>query len=210
MADVADTLAASAYEAGFRGRELVRAVAVSLVESEGNPAATNRNLNPPPGQSPELSVGPLQINLLAHGGNITEAEARDPRSAFAYAWKLFNDAGGTFSRDWYNADQALNGVGDPQLVSRAAIAQERATAAVSRLGVQGADSRASWSIPGAQGAADALQLASDALAAVTSRQWWARVGLTIGAVAMIGAGGVLYFRREIVQGVEAAARVARP
>lgn len=95
----------SARKAGFTGDPLVNIIVISTRESDNNADATNdtrrftehtqagtwrdpRNGDElPAGISPEYSVGPLQINLVAHP-DISESAARDFDQAFAYAWTL--------------------------------------------------------------------------------------------------------------------------
>lgn len=66
--------------------------AIAWAESGCRPSATRRC--PPdclPGQQPEYSVGPFQINLFAHP-DVSERCARDPWCAAGYALKLPLDA----------------------------------------------------------------------------------------------------------------------
>lgn len=206
-------LARAAYDAGFRGAALVRAVAVQLLESAGEPGATAQVSNPAPGFAPEYSVGTAQINLLAHGNRISMAQARDIPTANRYMKVLYDEAGGTFGRDWVQADAALNGSGPPELVARARIATHQATAAVAAVAVGEVGSTttpdthnisSSNPIPGA----DFFAQAGETLTTITARGFWPRVGLTAAALALIVFGGAIYFRKEEAAAVQTVAGVA--
>lgn len=97
----------AAIAAGFRDDALATIVAISGAESGYDAAATadtRGRTDFPQGISPEFSVGPLQINLLAHP-DIAEADARDYGKAFAYAYTL--SAQGTDFSPWstFGADR---------------------------------------------------------------------------------------------------------
>lgn len=79
-------LAAAILEAGFPPSEIERALAIIAAESGGDPGATNDT----PGQ--EYSVGPWQINLMAHP-QVGEACARDLECSTRYAYSLFSTQG---------------------------------------------------------------------------------------------------------------------
>lgn len=219
MAQVATTsdtqaaqLTSSLYRAGLRGSALVRGVAIGILEG-GSSSSTANVPNPAPGNLPEYSVGPWQINLLAHGNQISEAEARNPDSAAVFVVGLYQAAGGTFAHDWTNADAALNGQGSPELLARAQVAQQRATAAVASLGLaQGTQPNTRTISTGGSGAPiiggllDAGSAASQLAANLLSRAFWARIGLTAGAIALMVIGLLLYFRRDVEQAAGVAAR----
>lgn len=202
------TLAGELYQAGLRGEALVRGVAIALLEG-GTPGSTANVPNPKPGYLPEYSVGPWGINLLAHGNAITEAQARDPHTAAQFVAQLYHDAGDTFGRDWVDSNAALEGKGDPELVTKAAGAQKAALAAVSGLGT----SQTTTPSIGLPNPLDGLQEAgkkiSDTLTAVTARGFWPRISLTVVALGLIVGGALVYFRRDVEQAATTAASVAK-
>jgi hypothetical protein len=91
-----DEIVRYAYDAGYRGLELAAISAISLAEG-GAPESTNNTAYPDKpgykpvaaGAVPEYSLGPLQINIGPGAHNYTEAQIRDPASAFKIAYTDF-------------------------------------------------------------------------------------------------------------------------
>lgn len=82
------TIVSAAYQAGFRGEDLINAAAIAMAESGGNPGAINDS-----GQ--DRSVGLFQINQLAHGDRYgTREELMDPYKNAAAAYSLWGSSGG--------------------------------------------------------------------------------------------------------------------
>lgn len=81
-----EELATTMRAVGFPDAEIRTGVGVALAESGGRAEATNDT----PGR--EYSVGPWQINLLAHPG-VTEACARDLVCSTQYAFRLWSSQG---------------------------------------------------------------------------------------------------------------------
>jgi hypothetical protein len=85
-------IAQYAYNAGFRGPDLVKAIAIALKESiGGNPTAVNPN-------DPGTSVGLWQINLGAHPQYIG-TNYFDPQTNANDAFAVYQAAGNSF-RPW--------------------------------------------------------------------------------------------------------------
>ncbi|MCC7254256.1 hypothetical protein [Hyphomicrobium sp.] len=119
----ADDLARAAYNAGFRGNDLVTIVAIGLAEG-GFPGSTNDAR----ATTGEYSVGPWQINLAAWGQKITETAARayDSAAKFVYyiayesgqgfgAWSVYT--GGQYRSQIAAAQNAVVSLGRPDALT---------------------------------------------------------------------------------------------
>lgn len=80
-------VAKAAYDAGFRGDNLVVAIAVSHAESGWNPAATNANTNG------STDYGLWQINSV-HAALLAHGDWHDPRFNASVAFQIWSDAHG--------------------------------------------------------------------------------------------------------------------
>jgi len=81
-----------AQKAGFDGPSSMTIAAIAEAESNGNPNAIHRN------SDGSTDYGVLQINSVHFGHGASEQIAKDPQSAFNYAYKL--SKGGTNFSDW--------------------------------------------------------------------------------------------------------------
>lgn len=212
-----DPIAQAAYNAGFRGKDLVTAIAIALAEG-GSSSSTNNTLYPslpgykPPaaGAQPEYSVGPWQINLSAHP-DITEVAARNPQGAANYAYGLATSGNG-FS----NWSQYSNGAYQ-QFLDRAKIAtgglpSDALSGSSAKPAIYGANNgpRTTANDVGdavggaiAATAGKAVQTVapwSDGLGHILSdlrdTHWWAKSGITVAAIALIAAGLLIYVQKS--------------
>jgi hypothetical protein len=93
----------AARGAGFRGEDLVRAVAIAGAESRYNPKAQNLKY-------PDHSIGLWQINQLAHKGRFgSDAQLKNPATNAKAAFKLFRESG---FRPWSTWPTAAKGFMD--------------------------------------------------------------------------------------------------
>jgi hypothetical protein len=81
------SVAKAAYSAGFRGNDLVIAVAVSHAESGWNPTATNANSNG------SIDYGLWQINSV-HAALLSHGNWRDPDFNASVAFQIWSEAHG--------------------------------------------------------------------------------------------------------------------
>lgn len=86
----ATQVAKAAYAAGWRGADLVVAVAVAKAESDWNPTATNINTNG------STDYGLFQVNSV-HGAILARGEWADPSANAAMAYQVWSDAGSSWS-----------------------------------------------------------------------------------------------------------------
>lgn len=201
-----DPRAQAAYDAGFRGNDLLTAIAVSLAEG-GNPLATNNTLypdkpgyKPPTGKNlPEYSVGYWQINLSpdAHGNKISEADARDPFKSAKYAYELAQ-------KNSFTPWATYNDKSYQKYFSQAAslIKELPGDATVPPITplIHGGGAQPATSIPQVQAAVDAAGAAKDAVLQplkplydfINTPHIVAKVALTGVAVALIVAGFAVY------------------
>ena len=90
----------AAKAAGFRGQDLINAVAIAGAESRFNPAAQNLKY-------PDHSIGLWQINQLAHKGRFgTDAQLKNPMTNAKAAYALFKASGFGPWSTWPGAAQA--------------------------------------------------------------------------------------------------------
>ncbi len=80
----------AAYTAGFRGRDLVIAIAVAFAESSGNPVATNKNNNG------STDYGLWQINSI-HAAILKQGSWQNPVDNARMAKRVFDEAGGRWT-----------------------------------------------------------------------------------------------------------------
>jgi hypothetical protein len=93
----------AARGAGFRGENLVRAVAIAGAESRYNPKAQNLKY-------PDHSIGLWQINQLAHKGRFgSDAQLKNPAKNAKAAFALFRESG---FRPWSTWPTAAKGFMD--------------------------------------------------------------------------------------------------
>lgn len=89
-------IAQAAYNAGFRGPDLIKAIAISLEESiGGNPHAVNQH-------DPGGSYGLFQINLGSHpnyASQVSNGTIFDPQTNANDAFAIYQAAGNSF-RPW--------------------------------------------------------------------------------------------------------------
>lgn len=205
-----DPIAQAAYNAGFRGKDLVTAIAIALAEG-GSSSSTNNTLYPslpgykPPaaGAQPEYSVGPWQINLLAHP-DITEVAARNPQGAANYAYGLATSGNG-FS----NWSQYSNGAYQ-QFLNQAKIATgglpsdalsgSSAKPAIYASTTPSPSTTASEAADAAKAKLASLAPWADSVTHILSdlrdTHWWAKSGITVAAVALIAAGLLIYVQKS--------------
>lgn len=86
----ATQVAKAAYAAGWRGADLVIAVAVAKAESDWNPGATNDNTNG------SVDYGLFQINSV-HNAILARGDWRDPTANAGMAYSVWTDAGSSWS-----------------------------------------------------------------------------------------------------------------
>lgn len=109
-------VAKAAHAAGFRGDDLVIAVAVAKAESGWSPRAINQNTNG------SADYGLFQVNSI-HQAILARGDWRDPADNAEMAFQIWTDAGGSWSpwvtywRGTYrqflsDAQQAVSGVAD--------------------------------------------------------------------------------------------------
>jgi hypothetical protein len=80
-------VAQAAYNAGFRGEELITMTAVGMAESGGDPTITNMTY-------PDNSIGLWQINQLAHKGRFgSNEQLADPSTNATAARALYLESG---------------------------------------------------------------------------------------------------------------------
>ena len=209
-------LASSATRAGFSRDDLPIIVAIGLVEGPYEHSTNDRIST-----TGEYSVGPWQINLGAggHGGQITEAEARDYDKAARYAKRLVDAdraRGGTGFTDWagFTSGNYHNAIPEAYQVLGMSGGQGAADAlrehySGANLGpAQGPVYAAGGAVVSAGKALvpDWAESAAKALAHVVSGSFWVNIGLTALAVALLVAGFALYFlKNPTVQRVARAA-----
>lgn len=108
-------VAKAAYAAGWRGSDLVIAVAVAKAESEWDPHAINDNTNG------SVDYGLFQINSV-HGAILSGGNWRDPSANAAMAYQVWTGAGsswrpwvtywrGTYRQHLDAAQEAVRGIG---------------------------------------------------------------------------------------------------
>jgi hypothetical protein len=86
-----------AYNAGFRGVDLVTAVAIAYAESSGNPNAVgDQSLAPERG--PSIGLWQINIGSKAHP-DLAEWNLTDPLTNARAAFRVYQDAGNSF-RPW--------------------------------------------------------------------------------------------------------------
>lgn len=85
-------VAKAAYAAGWRGADLVIAVAVAKAESTWNPTAINENTNG------SVDYGLFQINSI-HNAILARGDWRDPAANAVMAYQVWTDAGSSW-RPW--------------------------------------------------------------------------------------------------------------
>lgn len=109
-------VARAAYAAGWRGPDLVIAVAVAKAESNWAPGARNENTNG------STDLGLFQINTV-HAGILAEGDWRDPAANARMAYQVWTDAGerwgpwvtywrGTYKEHLGAAQAAVEGTAD--------------------------------------------------------------------------------------------------
>lgn len=231
----ADDLARSAYNAGFRGQDLITIVAIGLAEG-GYPGSTNDAR----ASTGEYSVGPWQINLSAWGQLITEAAARAYETAAKFAYYIAYDSGqgfgawsvytqGQYRTQVASAQNAVMALGKPDALLGGTNASSGGGGGGSNISFgpeldlpNSVLGRVFDLIPGNPlgGVAAAIaaiaapfQYIGDFFRVLLKAQTWWRIGFTLVGVALIAGGIILYFfaprsRADVQQTAMAAAKVA--
>jgi hypothetical protein len=204
----ADQIAAMVLARGFA--DPVRATAVVLGESGGDPQATNRNTDG------STDYGLWQINSRWHidTGQITQADAVDPIKSTDYAYKISN--GGRDFRLWVATRQSsfaghLDTARPAVERAQAALGRQsnsggswwqRAAAAVTfppafLPGLPGMPDIPGFDIPNPIGAAqDAAGVAATIGAKLLDPAFWRRIGLGLAGVLVLVLGVLVFFRRD--------------
>lgn len=130
-------VAVIAKGAGFTGDGLVRAVAVALAESGGNPQAVNQNTD----RQRSIDRGLWQINSYWHP-EVSVAEAFNPAANAKHAYRI--SSGGT---NWSQWATHKNGAADAQM-ARATMAARQATGGQAGLNIQPTFGIPGFDLPG--------------------------------------------------------------
>lgn len=212
----ANDLAQSAYDAGFRGNDLVTITAIGLAEG-GTPQSTlDRRAS-----TGEYSVGPWQINLSAWGSMITEVAARSYSGAAQLAHYIVYQSGqgfeawSTYSNGDYTAhtaeaQNAVVALGKADAFSGGSAASSGGGSTTNIDFTSGAEAALAGpfaglfkSIPGlltsnplgalGAGVGSISATFRDLFDALTSAKTWWRIGFTVVGFGLISGGIVIYF-----------------
>lgn len=88
-------IAGVAYKAGFRGPDLVKAVAIALGESSGRTEVTNTNTD----SRRTTDYGLFQLNSYWQADKLKGIDWRDPQQNANVAYRIYVQAGNKFT-DW--------------------------------------------------------------------------------------------------------------
>jgi hypothetical protein len=221
MAVLSDTdIAGYAYNAGFRGDDLAKAVAIALAESGGDPSAVS-----PQNSNGTYDYGLFQINsshtdsglfdplsgntpfqtgvLAGTAIGLGNSEGwSDPQKNADYAFQLYQGRGGNFT-DW----STYNNGSYQQFMSRGQTA-----AANPNTSVQGGASSSNSPAAGLSGAVDAVvSIAGDlfkAAAWTANPKNWGRVTIVMVGGAMVIGALIVVSKPVIEPAAKTAAKVA--
>lgn len=209
------------HDAGFKGSSFLTAAEIALAENNKIDATVNDTrgrTDLPPGTQPEYSVGPFQINLLAHGGITPENIARASNIESAAQWAYEISSKGTDFSPWstYTGGQYKNYEGVVKgtaeaygLTSESKSAWDKFRSTVLSLGP---GQLASTITGGAQSAADIVTKPFSSINDflnwfAESKHWWELLFIVGGAI-LIVVGIMVYVSPAIEQAVEKGAKVA--
>lgn len=182
-------IAVALYNAGFRGANLLKLIAASFAESGG------KSIDSPPNKDGSIDRGPFQINDINLNGGLLNSQAYDVNQAAQIAFGIFRKRGSL--ADWTtitggaylaHENEALQGVA---ALPKDAFQASDVIDAFSK-GVTGAIKDAEGNIIESAVDATGIGAVGDFFTNLRKEQILFRIGLTIGASALIVVGLGLY------------------